>query len=165
MVVMLPNHLHQVHLTMVIISRRIRYDVNNGNLLPSQQAQFITCIQQSVILRIMGYTDKIASYFFYLPYVTAVHFVVYSHSYRCLVLMAVHPTQLIRFPIQTESLVCIKRKPSETYLIRYLIQDFTGFGIHNGGNNAIQCRHFWCPQLRIVYYIRFIFHSRCFSRF
>ena len=104
MVKVLPDHFPQITLAIICIAWSVGHKIYYKKFLPSQQTKLITGIQESIILWIMGDTDIIAAHFLQQADVATVR----SYTYRCLILMTVETTQLVRLPIQTESLLAIE---------------------------------------------------------
>lgn len=104
MVKVLPDHFPQITLAIICIAWSVGHKIYYKNFLPSQQTKLITGIQESIILWIMGDTDIIAAHFLQQTDVATVR----GYTYRCLILMTVETTQLVRLPIQTESLLAIE---------------------------------------------------------
>ena len=116
-VVVLAYHLAQVQFAVVGVPRRVRHDIDDGNLLPGQQPQFVTQFQHSVVLRIVGDAHEVTSQFFHQTYIPTVALIIQCHTYRPLVLMAVHAPQLVRLSVKKESLVAVKGEPAEAHLV------------------------------------------------
>lgn len=123
MVKVLPDHFPQITLAIICIAWSVGHKIYYRNFLPSQQTKLITGIQESIILWIMGDTDIIAAHFLQQTDVATVR----GYTYRCLILMTVETTQLVRLPIQTESLLAIEWKPAESYLMGFLVNGFSCF--------------------------------------
>lgn len=108
MVKVLANHFPQITLAIICIAWSVGHKIYYRNFLPSQQTKLITGIQESIILWIMGDTDIIAAHFLLQTDVATVRLVRQGYTYRCLILMTVETTQLVKLPIQAESLLAIE---------------------------------------------------------
>ena len=142
---MLANHLTQVSFAIVSISGSLGHDVNDGDFFPGQHTEFVAHLQESVILGVMGDTDKVGSHFFHHFHVTAVYFVGQCHPDRFLVLVTADTAKLIGFTVKEESFVGIEVEPPEAGMMVTLVQNHFSLAVTQGGFYPVEGRRFGSP--------------------
>ena len=145
MVIVLANHFAQVTFAIVSISGSLGHDVDDGDFFPGQHTEFVAHLQESIILRVMGDTDKVGTHLFHQFHVTAVHFVGQRHTDGFLVLVAADTAKLVGFSVEEESFIGIEVEPPEAGVMVALIQDHFSLAVTQGGFYPVEGRCFGSP--------------------
>ena len=162
-VVVLANHFPQVSFAVISITRRIGHNVYNGNLFPCQHTQLVAHLQQGIVLRIVGDTDKIGPHLFHQQEVSPVHLVCQRGTYGFLVLMATDAAQFIGLSVAEETLISVE--PAESGVMIALVQQGFGLTVAQGCFYAVEAGRFRSPQFRFQHRGCLVAESVGFSGF